>query len=217
MSELPPTDRTRVRRLPARGHYDRETIYRILDEGLICHVGFVIEGQPYVIPTSYGRDADKLFIHGSAASRMLKQLQTGLEACVTVTLLDGLVLARSLFHHSMNYRSVVALGVTRLVNEPDEKLHALRTIVEHLVPGRWNDSRGPNDHELQATSVLELQLDEASAKIRTGPPLDDEEDYELQVWAGVVPITLQPGTPVADPRLITGVDVPEYALNYRRR
>ena len=174
---MTPSARTRVVREPHRGVYDRDVIHQILDEGFICHIGFVVEGQPYVIPTSYGRNGDVLYIHGSAASRMLRNLDQGIPVCITVTLLDGLVLARSIFNHSMNYRSVVILGTASLVSEPEEKLAALRAISEHILPHRWDDVRQPTEKELKATSVLRIPLEECSAKIRTGPPIDDEEDY----------------------------------------
>jgi len=210
---LPTSDRTRVRRLAERGRYETETIYAILDEALICHVGFVVNGQPVVIPTIHWRDGETLYFHGSAASRMLRSLRDGVDACVTVTLLDGLVLARSAFHHSMNYRSVVVFGKAREVRE-DEKVRVLDSLVEHVVRGRSKEVRAPNLKELRQTLVLALPIDEASAKIRTGGPIDDEEDYALPVWAGVLPLTLTPGEPVAD-RGVTG-DVPEYVKTYRR-
>lgn len=213
---LKPTARTRIRRLPGRGAYEREVIYRILDEGLVCHIGFVVRGRPYVIPTSYGRAGDKLYIHGSAASRMLRELQKGIDACVTVTLLDALVLARSAFHHSMNYRSVVAFGVARRIDDPDEKLRALHAIVEHIVPGRSKDARSPSPKELAQTLVLEFPLKEASAKIRTGPPLDHAADYALPVWAGEIPLRLMPLAPRRDPRLTRGIAPPLYVTRYRR-
>lgn len=211
------TERTRVKRLPARGSYDRKTIYSILDEGFICHVGFVADGQPYVIPTGYARIDDDLYIHGSSASRMLRDLALGAEVCVTVTLIDGLVLARSAFHHSMNYRSVVILGKAVLVENPDEKYRALEAFTNHVVPGRWPDVRWPNELELKATSVLKLPIEEASAKIRTGDPKDDEEDYSMDVWAGVLPLTLLPGTPILDTHGPIDALVPEYVANYDRR
>src|SRR6478672_6949089 len=179
-----PTPRTRVTREPERGVYDRAAAYQVLDEGFICHVGFVEDNQPFVIPTGYGRSGDNLYIHGSAASRMLRNLDQGIAVCVTVTLLDGLVLARSIFNHSMNYRSVVVLGTAVAVTDPDEKLEALRLLSEHILPGRWAESRFPNEKELKATTVLRLPLTECSAKVRMGPPIDDEEDYEFQTWAG---------------------------------
>jgi len=216
MNSTTQTDRTTVKRLPKRGQYDRATIDAILDEGFICHVGFVVEDQPYVIPTGYARVDDHLYIHGSSASRMLRNLSKGVEVCVTVTLIDGLVLARSAFHHSINYRSVVVLGRARLVDQEDEKNLALKSLTEHIVPGRWNDVRWPTELELKATIVLKLAIDEASAKIRTGGPIDDEEDYAMDVWAGVLPLTLASGRPVDDERLESERSVPDYVKNYRR-
>lgn len=213
---FPRTNRTKLKRLPKRGHFDRETVYGILDEGFICHIGFVVDGHPVVIPTGYARIDDKLYIHGSQASRMLRTLAEGLDACVTVTLIDGLVLARSAFHHSMNYRSVVVFGRAMLVEEPAEKMSALVALSEHIIRGRWNDVREPTELEMKATTVLSLTLEEASAKIRTGPPLDDEEDYSLPMWAGVVPLKLVAGEPINDPRLPDGIDAPAYAKNYKR-
>ena len=210
------TERTQLKRLPKRGHFDRETIYGILDEGFICHVGFAPEGQPFVIPTGYARVDDKLYLHGSQASRMLRTLSGGVDACVTVTIVDGLVLARSAFHHSMNYRSVVILGRATLVEEREEKYAALLALSEHFVRGRWADVREPTELEMKATTVLSVPIVEASAKIRSGPPLDDEEDYALPVWAGVVPLRIEAGEPVKDPRLPDGVEVPAYATNYKR-
>ena len=198
------TPRTTVKRLPKRGAYDRATIDAILDEAKVCHVGFAVGGQPFVIPTVYARVDKTLFLHGSAASRMLESVGTGIPACVTVTLLDGLVLARSAFHHSMNYRSVVVLGVARMVTDRGEKIAALQAIVDHVVPERWSEVRGPNEQELKATTVLSLPIDEASAKLRSGGPLDDEEDYALPVWAGHLPLSLTPGEPVPDERLAAG-------------
>ena len=213
---FPQTDRTKLKRLAKRGHFDHETVYAILDEGFICHVGFAVDGKPVVIPTGYARVDDKLYIHGSQASRMLRTLAGGVDACVTVTLLDGLVLARSAFHHSMNYRSVVVFGRATLVEDPEEKMTALVALSEHIIRGRWNDVREPTDVEMKLTTVLCLPLEEASAKIRTGPPLDDEEDYVLPMWAGVVPLKLTAGEPIADPRLPEGTPVPDYAKNYKR-
>jgi len=210
------TERTKVKRLPARGHYDRETINGILDEGFICHVGFVVENQPYVIPTGYARVDDQLYIHGSAASRMLRNLSKGIEVCVTVTLIDGLVLARSAFHHSINYRSVVILGKATLVEDPEEKDKALEALTEHIVPGRWADVRWPTELELKATTVLRLPIEEASAKVRTGDPKDDEEDYAMDVWAGVLPLSLATGAPVNDARLHPATNVPAYVTQYKR-
>ena len=213
---FPQTDRTRLKRLPKRGHFDREIVYAILDEGFICHVGFAVDGKPVVIPTGYARVDDKLYIHGSQASRMLRTLADGIDACVTVTLLDGLVLARSAFHHSMNYRSVVVFGRATLVDDPQEKMTALVALSEHIIRGRWNDVREPTDVEMKLTTVLGLPLEEASAKIRTGPPLDDEEDYSLPMWAGVLPLKLTAGEPINDPRLPEGIPVPDYVRNYKR-
>jgi nitroimidazol reductase NimA-like FMN-containing flavoprotein (pyridoxamine 5'-phosphate oxidase superfamily) len=212
-----PTPRTRLVREPERAVYDREAAYRILDEGFLCHVGFVLDGQPFVIPTSFGRKDDSLYIHGSAASRMLRQMNEGVPVCVTVTLLDGLVFARSIFNHSMNYRSVVVLGKAMLVNDPGEKIAALRLLSEHIIPGRWADSRQPNERELKATSVLRLPIEEFSAKVRTGPPIDDEPDYSFPTWAGVVPLEIKAGPPIDDSRLTPGQATPEYALNYSRK
>jgi uncharacterized protein len=211
-----PTPRTRLVREPDRAVYDREAAYKILDEGFLCHVGFVFDGQPFVIPTSYGRKDDALFIHGSAASRMLRQMKEGVPVCVTVTLLDGLVLARSIFNHSMNYRSVVVLGKATLADDPAEKLEALRLLSEHVIPGRWADSRQPNEKELKATSVLRVPIDEFSAKVRQGPVVDDEPDYSFPTWAGVLPLEMKVGEPINDARLMEGQTVPEYVRRYRR-
>jgi nitroimidazol reductase NimA-like FMN-containing flavoprotein (pyridoxamine 5'-phosphate oxidase superfamily) len=215
MSESAPSPRSKVRRLPERASYDREVVNEILDEGLVCHVGFQIEGQPFVIPTVYARDGDALLIHGSAASRMLRRLREGPDACATVTLVDGLVLARSAFHHSMNYRSVVVFGRARVL-EGSEKLEALRAIVEHAFPGRYEEVRGPKRSELRQTLVLHLPIEEASAKVRSGPPVDDEADYALDVWAGVLPLATTPGTPVPDPRLSPRATLPRLLEDYRR-
>ena len=206
MGTFPKTPRTTVRRLPKRGVYDQAEVYSILDRGFICHVGFVVDGQPYVIPTGYAREGDTLYIHGSAASRMLRTAGEGVDLCVTVTLVDGFVLARSVFHHSMNYRSVVVLGKARLVPEDEEKRTALRAFTNRIVAGRWEEARQPTELELKATSVLALAIEEASAKVRTGPPLDDEEDYALPIWAGVVPIEVWPGAPMPDSRILPQVD-----------
>ncbi len=214
--QLTATERTQVRRLPQRGQYEQQVIYQILDEGLVCHVGFAVDGQPFVIPTAYGRVDDRLYIHGSPASRMLRSLQGGIEICVTITLLDGLVLARSAFHHSMNYRSIVIFGTATMVESADQKLEALRAFTEHVVPGRWAEVRPPSRQELQATLVLSLPLTEASAKIRTGPPVDDEADYSLPVWAGEVPLRLTAASPINDPRLSSEIVAPAYALHYCR-
>jgi uncharacterized protein len=216
MDKIPQTSRTTLKRLPQRGTYDREPIDRILDEGFICHVGFAVDSKPFVIPTGYARAGDKLFIHGSQASRMLRTLGQGIDVCVTVTLIDGLVLARSAFHHSMNYRSVVVFGNAKVVDDPDEKIAALRALSEHMIPGRWDDVREPSEHEMQQTTVLSLPLTEASAKVRTGPPLDDEEDYELPIWAGVIPLRMVAGEPIDDDRLPPNREAPGYASEYAR-
>ena len=210
-----PTARTRVVREPDRAVYDREAVYRILDEGFLCHVGFVADGQSFVIPTSYGRKGASLYLHGSAASRMLRQMREGVPVCITVTLVDGLVLARSVFNHSMNYRSVVILGKAALVEDPEEKLAALRTLSEHILPGRWDEARQPNERELKVTSVLRVPIEEFSAKVRTGPPVDDTEDYSFPTWAGVIPLEMNSGTPIRDARCER--DLPAYLKNYSRR
>ncbi len=204
-------------REPHRGVYDRGTAYQILDEGFLCHVGFTVDSQPFVIPTGYGRDGDNLYIHGSAASRMLKNLDKGIPVCVTVTLLDGLVLARSIFNHSMNYRSVVVLGTAVAVNDPAEKLEALRRLSEHILPGRWAQVRQPNERELKQTLVLRLPIVEFSAKVRQGPAIDDEEDYTFPTWAGVIPLEMTAGEPIDDERLMAGQIAPESVKRYVRK
>jgi nitroimidazol reductase NimA-like FMN-containing flavoprotein (pyridoxamine 5'-phosphate oxidase superfamily) len=209
-----PSARTNVKRHPERGAYDRATIDAILDEALICHLGFVVDGQPFVIPTIHARDGDVLYVHGSPGSRMLRNAKEGLDICVTATLLDGLVLARSVYNHSMNYRSVVVLGRAREVTDREEKLRAMHRVVEHVVPGRWEDARQPNDGEIKGTTILALTLDEASAKVRTGPPTDDEADLDFTVWAGVIPLALQASAPVADENV--DAETPVYAAQYRR-
>jgi uncharacterized protein len=209
---MKPTKRTEFRRLPGRGSHDLNTVNAILDAGFLAHVGFCVDGQPYVIPTLYGRDGEKLYLHGSAASRMLGRLETGIPGCITVTLVDGLVLARSAFHHSMNYQLVVAFGTAHKIDAPSQKTRALRMISEHLIAGRWDDVRSPSEKELKATAVLEFFIEEASAKIRTGPPLDDEEDYNLPVWAGVLPLSLEAKPPIRDSQLTNGIAVPQYVL-----
>jgi len=214
-----PTPRTRVVREPQRAVYDRDTVNQILDEAFLCHVGFVANSnsdfQPFVIPMSYGRDGDVLYIHGSPASRMLRHLEQGVPVCVTVTLLDGLVLARSVFNHSMNYRSVIILGTATLVDDPSEKLAALRALSEHILPHRWDDSRQPNEKELKATSVLRLPINEFSAKVRVGPPVDDAEDYAFSTWAGVIPLEMISRTPIRDERCKQ--KLPAYLKNYSRK
>jgi nitroimidazol reductase NimA-like FMN-containing flavoprotein (pyridoxamine 5'-phosphate oxidase superfamily) len=217
MNNFEPTPNTTLKRLPERGAFDRAMVYSILDEAFICHVGFAVEGRPFVIPTSYVRVSDELFIHGSAASRMLRSLSEGIPVCVTVTLIDGLVMARSAFHHSINYRSVVILGVATALTSSDHKFTALQAFTEHVVPGRWSHVRQPNEQELKATTVLSLPLSEVSAKIRTGGPKDDEEDYAIPVWAGELPLRLAPGTPLADVKARAEYPVPDYVLRYERR
>jgi uncharacterized protein len=216
MSTFTPTERTQVKRLPKRGAYDRETVFKILDEAFVCHVGFVVDGQPYVIPTNYGRAGETIYLHGSSASRMLRTLSGGIPVCVTVTLVDGLVLARSAFHHSANYRSVVMLGTARLVDDPAEKMEALRVFTEHIMKGRWDDIRQPNEQELKGTTVLALPMEEVSAKLRAGGPIDDEEDYALPVWAGVLPLPVTPAEPIPDTRLNAETPVPNYMRGYKR-
>jgi nitroimidazol reductase NimA-like FMN-containing flavoprotein (pyridoxamine 5'-phosphate oxidase superfamily) len=214
---FPLTERTTLKRLPQRGVYDRQLVFAILDEGFICHVGFVADGKPIVIPTGYARADNQLLIHGSAASRMLRTLKTGIDVCVTVTLLDGLVLARSAFNHSMNYRSVVVFGKATAIEAADAKLNALRALSEQMIPGRWDEVRQPTDKELKATTVLSLPLEEVSAKVRTGPPHDDTEDYALEVWAGVLPLKLVAGEPFNDPVLRKGIEPPSHLFKYSRQ
>jgi nitroimidazol reductase NimA-like FMN-containing flavoprotein (pyridoxamine 5'-phosphate oxidase superfamily) len=216
MTQTPSSLRTTVKRLPQRANYDPTAIKSILDEALICHLGFVSAGQPYVIPTIHARWEDQLLIHGSQASRMLRIVREGVDVCVTVTLLDGIVLARSAFHHSLNYRSVVVLGRAVEIRNRDERLDAMRRLVEHVVPGRWSDARKPNDVELKQTMILRLPLSEASAKIRTGGPTDDEEDYALPIWAGVLPLQPTAQLPIADPRLNPAIAIPPYVSRYLR-
>ncbi len=211
-----PTPRTTLKRLAQRGVHDHPTVLQILDEGLVCHLGFVVDGQPFVLPTAYARIADQLYLHGSPGNRMLRTGRSGLGICVTVTLLDGLVLARSAFHHSMNYRSVVLLGTATEVDDVDEKNAAFRALVEHVAPGRYAGVRPPTDDEITGTLVLRMPIDEGSAKIRTGPPIDDEDDYALPVWAGVIPLALRSGAPIPDPRLDPEQAVPRYAAAYAR-
>lgn len=213
---IPSTPRSTVKRIADRGVYDRSAIYRILDEALLCHVGFIDDGQPYVLPTIHARIDDALYLHGSQASRMLSALAGGAPACVTVTLLDGIVVARSAFHSSMNYRSVVVLGSFREVTDTGEKSAAFEAIVRQVIPGRWDDVRRPTENESNATGVLVIPLNETSAKVRTGPPSDDDADYALPHWAGVIPMELTPGTPIADPKLAPGIPTPDYIARYTR-
>jgi uncharacterized protein len=217
MSDLfPVSNRTRVVREANRAVYDRQAIYQILDEAFVCHVGFANDGQPFVIPTMFARVGEAIYFHGSASSRMLRGLSEGLPVCVTVTLTDGMVLARSVFNHSMNYRSVMALGIATLIQKPSEKLESLRAFTEKLIPGRWNDARQPNEKELKATSILKLPLTEVSAKVRTGAVEDDAEDYAVRVWAGIIPIQMVAQTPQRDERCDPSIPTPAYATNFRR-
>jgi hypothetical protein len=212
-----PNPRTRIVREPDRASYDRQAAYQILDEAFICHVGFSLDGQPYVIPTGYGRSADNLYIHGSAASRMLRNLDQGVPVCVTVTLLDGLVLARSIFNHSMNYRSVVILGTATAVTDPAEKLESLRLLSEHILPGRWAESRFPTEKEIKATLVLCLPIEEFSAKVRQGPVVDDADDFSFRTWAGILPLHTIPGAPIRDERCDPTIPEPPYVSHYTRK
>jgi len=203
--------------MAGRGSHSSETINQILDAGFLASIGFCVNGQPFVIPTLYGREAEKLYLHGSAASRLLSELGTGIPACVSVTLVDGLVLSRSAFDHSMNYRSVVAFGTARRIADPAQKIRSLRVISEHLITGRWKDVRAPTEHELKSTKVLEFSIEEASSKVRSGPPLDDESDYGFPVWAGVLPLEMKPGQPIPDEHLVKELPVPDYVRNYDSR
>jgi uncharacterized protein len=217
MTDYTKTDKNTIKRLPKRGHYDRQTIYQILDEALICHVGFTVDGQPYVIPINFARIDDTVVLHGAKASRLLKHVEAGHPICVEATIVDGLVLARSVFHHSVNYRSVVVFGTGRLVTDAQEKLAALEAVTEHLIPGRWQEARLPNHKELNATSVVSIRIDEASAKVRVGPPVDEEEDYTLPVWAGILPLQETPLAPLRDELQSEEVPLPEYVAGYSRR
>jgi nitroimidazol reductase NimA-like FMN-containing flavoprotein (pyridoxamine 5'-phosphate oxidase superfamily) len=215
-ARYPASERTSLKRLPERGSLERALVHAILDEGLVCHVGFATERGPVVIPTLYARDGETVYLHGSPASRMLRALARGVPLCITVTLVDGLVLARSAFHHSMNYRSAVLFGRARSVDDLDEKRRALRLLVEHVVPGRTPDTRPPNAFEERYTRVLAFEIEEASAKVRSGGPKDDEADLALPHWAGEIPLRLAPAQPVPDPGLAAGVAAPPYAVRYRR-
>ncbi|MGH7125895.1 MAG: pyridoxamine 5'-phosphate oxidase family protein [Stellaceae bacterium] len=212
--DYPTTEKTRVKRLHERGHYDRETVYAILDAGFICHVGYLIDDQPYVTPTSYWREGDRVYWHGSSASRMLRTISKGIKVCLTVTHVDGLVLARSGFHSSINYRAVMAFGEAEVITDEAHKRNALEAFVEHVTPGRWDMLRPVTSQELKGTTVLSMNLSEVSAKVRTGPPKDDEEDYALPVWAGVLPLKVMSGPPEADPRLTQSVPIPEHARKF---
>ena len=217
MTDFIRTDRNRIKRLPKRGHYDRETIHRILDEALICHVAFVVKKQPYVIPINFARVEDRIILHGAKASRLLKHIESGHPICVEATIVDGLVLARSVFHHSMNYRSVVVFGKGRLIEDQQEKLAALQAVTEHLIPGRWQEARLPNRKELNVTSVVSIDIDEASAKVRVGPPVDEQEDYALPVWAGILPLQELPLAPIHDELQSAEIPLPEYVSQYSRK
>ncbi len=215
MTEFTQTERTTLKRIPKRGDYKKDVVYKILDEGFVCHIGFVINGSPCVIPTGYARQGDRLIFHGSTASRMMRSLSEGIDVCITVTLIDGIVLARSAFHHSFNYRSVVMFGRATLITDKEEKMSALEAFTEHIMPGRWSEVRIPNEQELKATSVLALPLAEVSAKVRTGQPIDDEEDYQIPVWAGVLPLQLATRELIADERNVG--DIPDYLYKYMDR
>jgi len=217
LEELKKTIRTKVNRVPKRAVYNKETIYKILDETFICQVAFKIDEQVFIIPTAYGRKGDKIFIHGSNKSRMLNSIKSGVDICINVTLIDGIVAARSIFHHSINYRSVIIFGKGKEIIEPDDKKRALRIITEHIIPGRWDDARQPNEKELEITSVFEFKIDEASAKIRTGPPADEKEDYNLNVWAGVIPLKTVIENPIRDEKLNEDISIPDYIKNYKKR
>ena len=217
MSQINKTDRSTVRRVPSRGIYDRKTIYEILDEAFVCHVGLVQDGAPVVIPMVYGRFEDKLLLHGAKSSRLIKSFVSGNPVCVTVTILDALVLARSAYHHSMNYRSVVIHGKGQRIENEEEKNQMLNVIAEHIIPGRWDEVRKPIEKELNATEVVYLTIDEATAKMRTGPAVDEKEDYEFPVWAGLLPLELKSGQPQTDPEMKMQLDVPDYVTNYRKK
>jgi nitroimidazol reductase NimA-like FMN-containing flavoprotein (pyridoxamine 5'-phosphate oxidase superfamily) len=216
MPQFPVTARNRVRRMPKRGHYDRKTVHAIIDEAMVCHVAFAVDGVPTVIPTLHARLGDTLLLHGARTSRLLKHIADGYPVSVAITLLDGIVLARSVFHHSMNYRSVVLHGTGQLLESEEEKLAALEAFAEHIARGRWADARRPTRKELKATIVIAIPIEMAAAKIRSGPPLDDDADYSLPIWAGVLPLSLRPGTAIPDPRLGSDIDVPPYVRRYRR-
>ncbi len=217
MAKFTKTTKTRINHLPKRGNYERETIYRILDEALICHVGFVANGQPYVIPINFARVDDTIVLHGAKASRLLKHIEAGNSVCVEVTIVDGLVLARSVFHHSVNYRSVVLFGKGQAIEEDEKKIEALRAVSEHLIPGRWDEARLPNRKELHATRVVSIKIDEASAKVRLGPPVDEQEDYLLPVWAGILPLQEVPFLPVQDELQSQDLVLPKYIAQYSRK
>ena len=217
MADFSKNNKNTIKRLPKRGHYDRETIYRILDEALICHVGFVQDRQPYVIPINFARVDDTIVLHGAKASRLLKHIEAGHPICVETTIVDGLVLARSVFHHSVNYRSVVLFGTGHLLQDEQEKLHALEAVTEHLIPGRWKEARLPNAKELNATGVVSIRIDDASAKVRVGPPVDEEEDYVLPVWAGVLPLQELALPPLQDELQSREISLPDSIAQYSRK
>jgi len=217
MTEFPKTSQSRIKRLPKRGYYDSETIYKILDEALICHVGFVENKQPFIIPTNFARVGDTIILHGAKASRLLKHIEAGNPICVEVTLVDGLVLARSVFIHSVNYRSVVLFGTGQAIENDQEKMAALEAVSEHIIPGRWREARLPNRKEMNATSVVSIKIDQASAKVRSGPPGDEEEDYALPIWAGVLPLQEMPMSPVRDELMTQDIAVPKYIAKYSRK
>jgi nitroimidazol reductase NimA-like FMN-containing flavoprotein (pyridoxamine 5'-phosphate oxidase superfamily) len=204
------THRSKINRLRERGSYNKETIYKIIDEAYYCHVSFVVNDQPFIIPTIHARIDDEIILHGAIASRLLKHVQAGNELCIAVTHLDGLVLARSIFHHSMNYRSVVLFGKGKIITDRSEKLKAANVITDHLIPGRWSDARQPNQKELDSTSFVSIKIEDASAKIRTGPPVDEEEDYRLPVWAGVIPILQVKQKPITDSKNEENISLPDY-------
>jgi uncharacterized protein len=212
--EYPKTIRNRVKRLAERGHYDADTIYPIIDEALICHVSFVHEGQPFIIPTLHARIDDTILLHGSQANRMLRHLEAGGEVCIAFTMVDGLVLARSVFHHSINYRSAVVFGKGEVIEGKEAQYKALEVFMEKFMPERWDDNRAPNDTEMLQTTIVSVPIESASAKVRVGPPKDDAEDLDLPYWAGVLPVQMNYGTPVADPSLKEGIAVPDYIRHY---
>ena len=211
---FPKTARNKVKRMPERGHYDAATIYPIVDAALICHVGFVLEDQPFVIPTLHARQDDTILLHGAKGSRLLRHIQSGGTVCITITHVDGIVLARSVFHHSINYRSAVLFGKGSVIEDEQAKLQALEAFTERLIPGRWQDARTPNAVEVKQTTVIAVQIESASAKLRTGPPGDEAEDYDLPVWAGVLPLRQIAGAPLADPQLRPGVELPDYIRDF---
>jgi nitroimidazol reductase NimA-like FMN-containing flavoprotein (pyridoxamine 5'-phosphate oxidase superfamily) len=216
MSEFQQTDLNKVKRLPKRGQYDKKTIYEIVDEALICHVGFVLEDQPFVMPTIHFRIDDTIYLHGAVANRMLTHIKAGNSVCLTMTLIDGIVFARSVFHHSMNYRSAVLFGKGKAVENYDEKWNVFKALTEHIAKGRWDDARKPNEVETNTTTILAIDIESASAKIRTGPAKDDEEDYTLPIWAGIMPVQMQFGVPIDDERLKKDVTAPKYVKEYKR-